>query len=137
MKLGILSALLAKILSFCKLNWASTVKIFSSEKIIFPESMRSFIQFRRILALSILFWFCNAVSWCLLVLFKGDNLRSSLTIVLAVFSSIFKFLAIFLGFLLIHSLMALILVGVQAVQDCPLLGRSSDVPSSFYQFTAS
>ena len=89
-----LLALLAKILLFCKLNWALTVKIFSSKKIISPASMPSFIWFRRILALSILFCFCNAVSWCLLVIFKGDNLRSSLTIVLTVFSSILKSLAI-------------------------------------------
>ena len=60
-------------------------KIFSSEKKIFPASVPSFIRFRRILALYILFCFCNAVSWCLLVIFKGDNLRSSLTIVLTVF----------------------------------------------------
>ena len=92
-----LSALLAKIRSFCELNWASTDKIFSSEKKISPASMPSFIQFWKILALSILFCFCNAVNWCLLVIFKGDNLRPSLTIVLTYFLSIFKSLAIFLG----------------------------------------
>ena len=130
----ILSALFAKILSFCKLNLASTVNIFSSEKMISPACEPSFIAFKRIINLSNLFCFCNAVSCCLLVIFKGDNLRSSLVMVLTLFSSISKLLAIFLmlrmGLLLIRSLMTLILNCVQAVRERPYLSRLLHVPSS-------
>ena len=128
-----LSALLAKILSFCKLNWASTVKIFLSEKIIFSASMPSFIHFRRILALFILFCFCNAVSWCLLVIFKGDNFRQFF---LSVFSSIFKFLVIFLGippYLLPDDLNFSWNANSLGL---PTSGTTSDVLSSLYRFTA-
>ena len=83
---GILSALFAKFLSFCELNLASTANVFSSEKIVSPACVPSFIVFKRIYDLSCnLFCFCNDVSCCLLVIFKGNNLRSSLTMILTLF----------------------------------------------------
>ena len=125
---GIVSALFAKILSFCKLNFVSTVNIFSSEKMISPACVPSFIAFKRIFNLSNLFCFYNTVSCCLLIIFTGNSLRSSLTMVLTLFSSISKLRAIFLmlhlGFVLIRSLMTLILDCVRAVRRRPHLGRS-------------
>ena len=110
--LGMLSALFARILSFWELNFALIVKIFLSEKIISHALVPFFIQFKRILDLSNLFCFCNAVSCCLFDILKGDILRSSLTMVLTVFSLIFISLAIclilLLEFLLICCLIALI-----------------------------
>ena len=124
MELGMLSGLLAKILSFCELNWASTDKIFFIKKENFPsirailhsvqENLGSFhplaLQCRQLVSVGHL---------------QRGNLRSSLTIVLTVFFYQFLsplpfslgFLLIHLGLLLIRSLMALILVGVRAVRD--------------------
>ena len=85
--MGILSALLAEILSFCEFNFASTVNIFSLEKNDF-FSLRAILHCsQENLYISNLFCF-NAISCCLLGIFKEDNLRSeTLTMVLTLFLS--------------------------------------------------
>ena len=110
-----------------------TVNIFSSEKMILLACVPSFIAFKRIFDLSNLFCFCNAVSYWLRVVFKGDNLRPSSAMVLTFFSSISKLLVIFLmlrlRFLSIRSIMT-ISNCVRAVRKHPHQGRSLHVPSS-------
>ena len=99
---------------------------FSSDHAIFHLIQKNFGPF--------LFCFCNSVRCCLQVILKGNKWKSSLTMVLTVFSSIFNSLTVFLidrlEFLLTCSRIALILDGVQDVCRRSHLGRSSDVPSS-------
>ena len=58
---------------------------FLARKDYFTSLSASFVAFKRIFDLSNLYCFCNAVSCCLLVVFKRDNLRSSLTMILTLF----------------------------------------------------
>ena len=136
-----ISALFVKILSFCELNLASTGNIFSSEKMISPPCVPFFITFKRIFDLSNLFCFCNVVSYCLLVIFKGDNLRSSLTMVLPLFSSIAKLQAIFLMLCMgvpLYSLPNGFNFGLCASSSGrPHLSQSLHVPSSLQRITSS
>ena len=127
-----------RILSFWVLNFASTEKSFSSEKMILPFSVPPFRRFSRILALSFLFRFWRSVRSCLVLILYGDILRSCSTIVLTdswlIFMSLAVFLKDHLGFLRILrilSLRALIFAGVRVDRGRPLLSQSSMVPSSW------
>ena len=77
---------LARMWSFYRLNTASTLNTFSSQKTISPVSEPDFILFRRIFALVSLFSFWRIVRWWQVYSLMGQNFRSVLTIFLIVFS---------------------------------------------------
>ena len=119
---------------FCRLNIASTLNTFSSEKMISPVFVPDFILFRRTFARASLLSFWRFVRWWQVCSMMGETFRLALTIFLIVFSLTFISRAIFfIELLRLHRTLArtsLMTFGVREVLGLPLRRRPSVLFSS-------